>query len=224
MGCAGKGNVDPQMAGFVKQLKQSFYSAGPYSKPDRHRSSPAGKVVDVLRSELAQPRCAHRPHLALGGCAGDLEDEQGTSLDASSSACWPGGARLPLFVNDAVPTMPFSQRLLHVHLPLYAHMFEEIFTRPRPWVFGLVSVKGGLKALCSEGGAPRAPEEVVQQQQGEAAAAPAAAAAQSHAARVGVVMEVDRAVRLNTGALMILATSVSRFEVRGLITMRSCTH
>lgn len=141
---------------------------------------------------------------------------------------WPGLESLPLFVNDAVPTMPFSQRMLHVHLPLYAHMFEEIFARPRPWVFGLVSVKGGLKALCSSSSVNATahgyaadqddahfqsggPQEATPAQQ---RAADAGVGPQGHEqVHVGVVMEVDRAVRLNTGALMILATSIARFQV-----------
>jgi Lon protease-like protein len=71
-------------------------------------------------------------------------------------------------------------------------MFEVIFSRPRPWLFGHLMLPAGSKSL----GSPSY-----------------SLASGSQAPLVGVLVQVTRAVRLRDGKFLILATAVARFKV-----------
>lgn len=93
-----------------------------------------------------------------------------------------------------------AQEILHVLAPHYVHMFEVIFSRSRPWVFGHLYLPGGSKSL----GQPTH-----------------ALASGSKAPLVGVLMQVTRAVRLRDGKFLLLATALGRFKVRQTL-LSSC--
>lgn len=76
--------------------------------------------------------------------------------------------------------------------PHYVHMFEAIFSKPRPWQFGHLYLPGGSKNL----GSPS-----YQLTSG------------SQAPLTGVLVRVTRAVRLRDGKFLILATCLARFKV-----------
>ncbi|KAG2492704.1 hypothetical protein HYH03_009117 [Edaphochlamys debaryana] len=105
-------------------------------------------------------------------------------------------ADLPLWRADSV-VLPGQQTLLHVHSPAYVHMFNAMLLRApaRPWLFGHVRLPGGSRNL------------------GGADAAWALCGPGSAAPTVGSLMEVHRAVRLEDGKLMVLATALCRIKV-----------
>lgn len=78
--------------------------------------------------------------------------------------------------------------------PHYVHLFEAVFSQPRPWVFGHLYLPGGSKNL----GSPTH-----------------ALTSGSKAPLVGVLMQVTRAVRLRDGKFLVLATALGRFKVGG---------
>lgn len=88
------------------------------------------------------------------------------------------------------------QEILHVMAPHYSHMFEGVFSRPRPWLFGHLYLPGGSKNL----GAPS--YEL---------------SSGSGAPLVGTLAQVTRAVRLRDGKFLILATAVTRFKASTLL-------
>jgi Lon protease-like protein len=92
-----------------------------------------------------------------------------------------------------VAPFTFLQEFLHVLAPHYVHMFEAIFSRPRPWLFGHLLLPAGSKNL----GAPAY-----------------RLASGTQAPLVGVLVQVTRAVRLRDGKFLILATACARFKVR----------
>lgn len=71
-------------------------------------------------------------------------------------------------------------------------MFEGLFSKPRPWLFGQIYLPGGSQHL------------------GNAAYSLTSG---SRAPLIGVLMEVTRAVRLRDGKFLILATAISRIKV-----------
>eukprot|EP00775_Hariotina_reticulata_P008771 gene8771-8950_t len=100
----------------------------------------------------------------------------------------PAGAgikQLPLWRVDWAMT-PHMQEILHVLAPHYTHMFETVFSRPRPWRFGHLYLPGGSKSLGSS----------------------------SHELASGSSAPmVTRCVRLRDGKFLVLATGVARFKV-----------
>jgi hypothetical protein len=53
--------------------------------------------------------------------------------------CWRTKVELPSLgcvVLRCVLHTAAAQEILHVLAPHYLHMFEAVFSRPRPWVFG----------------------------------------------------------------------------------------
>lgn len=47
----------------------------------------------------------------------------------------------------ARPPAPPLQAVLHVHKPHYMHMFDQVFSGPKPWVFGHLYLPGGSNNL-----------------------------------------------------------------------------
>lgn len=88
---------------------------------------------------------------------------------------------------------PVLQEILHVMAPHYVHMFEGVFSRPRPWLFGHLYLPGGSKNL---------------------GAASYELSSGSRAPLIGTLAQVTRAVRLRDGKFLILATAITRFKVR----------
>mgnify|MGYP001806745145 CR=1 FL=1 len=103
---------------------------------------------------------------------------------------------LPLWRADST-VLVGQQSLLHIHTPLYVHMFDALFAQSPcgPWYFGHVRLPGGSRNLGA------AEWELCRQG--------------SCAPHVGVLMEVNRAVRLEDGKLMVIATGVARIRVGG---------
>ncbi|EFJ53167.1 hypothetical protein VOLCADRAFT_86177, partial [Volvox carteri f. nagariensis] len=102
---------------------------------------------------------------------------------------------LPLWRADSV-VLPGQQALLHIHTPHYVHMFDRLFaTSGGPGqLFGHLHLPAGSRNLGAAEWALCAPG--------------------SRAPAVGVLMEVNRAVRLQDGKLMVLATALCRIQVR----------
>lgn len=73
---------------------------------------------------------------------------------AEQAAVAPTGAHLfpnlPLWRVQWV-TLPHHNELLNVHVPHYCHMFSEIMSRERPWLFGSLFLEGGSRNLGAEG-------------------------------------------------------------------------
>lgn len=80
--------------------------------------------------------------------------------------------------------------------PHYVHMFEGLFSRPRPWQFGHLYLPGGSRNL---------------------GASSFELSSGSRAPLIGTLAQVTRAVRLRDGKFLILATAVSRFKVNTTI-------
>lgn len=85
------------------------------------------------------------------------------------------------------------QEVLHVMAPHYVHMFEAIFSRPRPWLFGHLYLPGGSRNLG------RSNYEL---------------SSGSQSPLIGTLVQVTRAVRLRDGKFLIMATAITRFKVR----------
>ncbi|KXZ56908.1 hypothetical protein GPECTOR_1g819 [Gonium pectorale] len=103
-------------------------------------------------------------------------------------------ADLPLWRADSA-VLVGQQALLHIHTPHYVHLFDSLFASgPGPWLFGHINLPAGSRNLGDPEWSLTAPE--------------------SRAPRVGVLMEVHRAVRLEDGKLMVLATALCRIRVR----------
>jgi Lon protease-like protein len=84
------------------------------------------------------------------------------------------------------------QEVLHVHVPHYTHMFEQILAGPKPWQFGHVYLPGGSRNLGS-------PEYEL--------------APGSKAPLTGTLMEVLSYLWMKDGRLLVLAVGVCRIRV-----------
>ncbi|WIA38615.1 hypothetical protein OEZ86_001925 [Tetradesmus obliquus] len=121
-------------------------------------------------------------------------DSRQTAAAAAAASCPSSGlhfSNLPLWRTEWA-VLPGCQEFLHVLAPHYVHMFEAIFSRPRPWLFGHLLLPAGSRSLGSAG---------------------YALASGSSSPLVGVLVQVTRAVRLRDGKFLILSTACARFKV-----------
>ncbi|GLI63106.1 hypothetical protein VaNZ11_006010, partial [Volvox africanus] len=182
--CSSSGFYNPDVREAAKRLSAIFYH----------------EPGEIACHDAPPPMAAE--HLVDVDLPSSPAREQPVSKKGSDPVCSPFVIPpapqlhdIPLWRADSV-VFPGQQALLHVHTPHYVHMFGGLFaSRPRgPWLFGHVHLPAGSRNL----GAPEW----------------ALCAAGSRAPTVGVLMEVNRAVRLEDGKLMILATALCRIKVR----------
>lgn len=88
--------------------------------------------------------------------------------------------------------VPYPQEILHVHVPHYTHMFEQLMAGPRPWHFGHVYLPEGSRNLGN-------PEYDL--------------APGSKAPLAGTLMEVLSSLWLKDGRLLLLAVGLCRIRV-----------
>jgi len=115
------------------------------------------------------------------------------TVEATTPAAKPAGAHLfpalPIWRVQWV-TLPHHNELLNVHVPHYCHMFTEIMSRERPWLFGSLFLEGGSRNLGAEG---------FETQPGD----------------VGTLCEIVTCERQSDGRLLLGTRAVGRIEVQG---------
>ncbi|GIL77916.1 hypothetical protein Vretimale_6554 [Volvox reticuliferus] len=174
-------------------------SSSGFHNPDVREA--AKRLSAIFYHEPGEGACPSAPHpTAAENLSQALEQpvsEKGPDLICAPSVIPPTPQLhdVPLWRADSV-VLPGQQALLHVHTPHYVHMFDRLFASSSrgPWLFGHVHLPAGSRNL----GAPEW----------------ALCTAGSRAPTVGVLMEVNRAVRLEDGKLMVLATALCRIKVR----------
>lgn len=107
------------------------------------------------------------------------------------------------------------QEVLHVHVPHYLHMFDQIMAGPRPWRFGHVYLPGGSEALGTSEAQiiPSQPGQSIASDSGSALPRSSGGGADRVSApTVGTIMELVAAVK-STDGLIVLAYGVGRMQV-----------
>ncbi|GIL50097.1 hypothetical protein Vafri_6393 [Volvox africanus] len=182
--CSSSGFYNPDVREAAKRLSAIFYYEP--GKITCHNTPPPTAAEHLVDVDLPSSPALEQP-----------VSNKGPDPICSPSVTPPAPQLhdIPLWRADSV-VLPGQQALLHVHTPHYVHMFDGLFaSSPRgPWLFGHVHLPAGSRNL----GAPEW----------------ALCAAGSRAPTVGVLMEVNRALRLEDGKLMVLATALCRIKVR----------
>mmetsp|Transcript_21045 Transcript_21045/g.63327 ORF Transcript_21045/g.63327 Transcript_21045/m.63327 type:complete len:679 (+) Transcript_21045:189-2225(+) len=198
-----------------------YVSAPSHERQPRRRllTSPPCAAGDAQRPSGGDDLKAQRANLdRLFYSSPDIRGVESASEAAGEVPTGPGALPdLPLW-RVQWASLPGTQEVLHVHVPHYLHMFDQIMAGPRPWRFGHVYLPGGSEAL----GKPEA--QIIPSQPGQSIASDSGSAlprssgpgaGRASAPTVGTIMELVAAVK-STDGLIVLAYGVGRMQVERL--------